>query len=102
MLGSFRISPFSRKSSSELIYPLLSTSTPPTTYNNVGDFYTTYNFGSDLQTPMAGSVTGTSDFIEELAYTYGRIIYMTLRREKTKLASVSLVSPIYVVFHNQV
>ena len=60
----------------QFICSLLSAGTTSTTHNNFGDFYTTYDFGSDLQTPMAGSVTCSSDLIDELTYTYRRIIYM--------------------------
>ena len=54
LLGTVRISPLSRQSCFEFICSLFSASTTSTTHNNFGDFHTTYDFGPDLQTPMAG------------------------------------------------
>ena len=85
LLGSVRFSPFSGQSGFELICPLPSTSTSSTTYSNLDDFYTTYDFGSDVSTSMACSVTSTSDFFTKLAHTYG-LIRLNCCAEKTTAA----------------
>ena len=46
---------------------------------------------------MAGSVTGTSNLIDELTYTYGRMIYRTSASEKT---AIGLVSPFQQIHHD--
>ena len=73
LLWPIRIPPFSRESSFELIGSLPSTSTSHTTYIDLDEFYKTYDFGSDVSTSMACSVTSTSDFFQKLTYTHGVI-----------------------------
>ena len=62
--------------------PLRSTSTTSTTVINLGHPYKIYDFRSYITKTMACSTTGTSDVIQKLHYTYGRIRCSPIPRKK--------------------